>query len=347
MSQTVSGLTAPVVKHLDLAPVMIIGHGSSGTSITGGLIRDLLQISFGTESQFIPRYFYQRGHYGDLHDDANLRSLISDILDERWFVRCRKFGFETSLDSVFEDVTERTFRGVLDSVFGQLAKHNHMDRWGDKTPEYIDHLPVLQEVFPDAYYIHIVRDGRDVALSVFDRFWGAKNIVTAALEWRHAIDRVRDFSKSIDPERLLDIRYEDLLTQPLQTFERIIDFLKIEDTNGALLEYVDEQARKQLKSSNFNKWKKALTEKQQVAFEHINGDLLAEYGYETRTTAIRRLGYIERAFWAADSRIRQWGRMDYWKDDLYKLRLLFKDLQRHLGIRAGRPRTGARQMRDA
>ncbi len=272
MCQASRELAAPRVNHRDLAPVMIIGHGSSGTSITGGLIRELLQISFGTESQFIPRYFYQRGRYGDLRENANLRRLLGDILDERWFVRCRKFGFETDLEAVLADVAECTYRGVLESVFGQLAKHNRMDRWGDKTPEYIDHLPVLQEVFPDAYYIHIVRDGRDVALSVFERFWGAKNIVTAALEWRHAIDRVREFSKTIEAGHLLEIRYEDVLTEPRQTFARIIEFLKIDDADGRLLDYVDDEARKRLKSTNFNKWKTAMTEKQQLAFDRINGD---------------------------------------------------------------------------
>lgn len=341
MSQASHELTVPPVKHLDLAPVMIIGHGSSGTSITGHLIRELLQVSFGTESQFIPRYFYRRARYGDLHNDANLRRLIGDILEERWFVRCRKFGFETDLESVLADIGDRTYRGVLDAVFRQLAKHNRMERWGDKTPEYIDHLPVLEAVFPDAYYIHIVRDGRDVALSVFDRFWGAKNIVTAALEWRHAIDRVREFAKTINPERMLDIRYEDLLSQPRQTFSKIIEFLKIEDADGRLLEYVDQEARKQLKSTNFNKWKTALTAKQQLTFDRINGDFLAEYGYETKTSEVRQPGSMECAFWAADSRVRQWGRLDYWKDDLYKLRLFSKELLRNLGIRTSRPHSRA------
>lgn len=338
--------SAPPVKHLDLAPVMIIGHGSSGTSISGQLIRELLKISFGTESQFIPRYYHRLVRYGDLAENRNLRRLITDILDERWFQRCRKFGFETNIDAILADVVQPTYRAVLESVFRQLAKHNHMERWGDKTPEYIHHLPVLKAVFPDAYYIHIVRDGRDVALSVFDRFWGAKNIVTAALEWRDAVERVREFSKTIDASHFLEFRYEDLLTQPGETFAKMLTFLKVDEGDGRLLEHIEAEARAELKSTNFNKWKTALSPKQQLAFDRINGDLLAEYGYETKTRDVRQVGSLETALWAADSRVRQWGRLDYWKDDVYKLELRTKELLRNVGITPTRPPTAASQHRD-
>src|SRR5262245_21206595 len=130
MSTAENGASAPSVNHLELSPVMIVGHGSSGTSITGAMIREHLRVSFGTETQFIPRYYYRLGRYGDLAVDANLKRLIADILNERWFVRCRKFGFETHLDAVFADVTQRSYRGVLDSIFRQLALHNRMGRWG-------------------------------------------------------------------------------------------------------------------------------------------------------------------------------------------------------------------------
>ncbi|HLJ10859.1 MAG TPA: sulfotransferase [Planctomycetaceae bacterium] len=321
----------PPVNHLNLAPVIIVGHGSSGTSITSRLLRQYLKVSFGTESQFIPRYYYRLSRYGDLNVDENLRRLISEILEERWFLRCRKFGFQTNLGAVFADVGERSYRGVLDSIFSQLAKHNRMVRWGDKTPEYIYHLPVLKAVLPNARYIHIIRDGRDVALSVFERFWGAKNIVTAALEWRFALERVREFAQSLGEGQVLDIRYEDLLTEPRQTFARIMNFIHVDDAGGRLLDFIEQHATKELKTTNFDKWKAAFSEKQQFAFDRVCGDLLLEYGYETRTTDVRQPAGWERAFWSLDSRFRQWSRLDYWKDDLYKLELRTKQLKRSLG----------------
>lgn len=332
MSQAAGECPPPFVNHLELSPVMIVGHGSSGTSITGKMIREYLRVSFGTESQFIPRYYYRLERYGDLALDKNLRRLVSDILSERWFVRCRKFGFETSVDAVLADVPRRTYRGVLESIFRQLALHNRMGRWGDKTPEYIHHLPVLKALFPDARYLHLVRDGRDVALSVFDRFWGAKNIVTAALEWRDAVERAREFASTLEPGQVLELRYEDLLMQPRQTFARIIEFLRIEDADGRLLDDIDRRAARELKSNNFNKWKTRLSERQQLEFDRICGDLLAEYGYETRTTEICLPTGLQRAFWSADSRVRQWGRIDYWKDDLYKANLRMKEMLRGLGF---------------
>lgn len=346
MSQAVCDAATPAVNHRDLSPVMIVGHGSSGTSITGKLIREYLRVSFGTESQFIPRYYYRLQRYGDLDNDANLRRLIADVLNERWFIRSRKFGFQTDLEDVFAGIKERSYRGVLDSIFRQLAVHNRMVRWGDKSPEYIHHLPVLKAVFPDARYIHLVRDGRDVALSVFDRFWGAKNLVTAALEWRDAVESGRTFLNTLQSDQFIELRYEDLLTQPRETFAKIIAFLNVEDGDGRLIEHIVRQAERELKSNNFNKWKTALTTKQQQAFDRVNGDLLALYGYETTTTEARQPGALERMFWSADSRVRQWGSLDYWKDDLYKADLRIKEALRSLGFSPGRDRVSTPRNRD-
>ena len=104
---------------------------------------------------------------------------------------------ETTADELFAEVCRsgnRSYRGVLDAVFGQLADNNNTDRWGDKSPEYVQDLDVVGELFPDAKYIHLIRDGRDVALSVMSRYWGPKNIYTAATEWKQAIEAVDAFA---------------------------------------------------------------------------------------------------------------------------------------------------------
>lgn len=322
-----------VVRHKNCCPVLVLGHGRSGTTILQGLLRRYLRVSFGTESQFIPRYYYGLSAYGDLNDDANLRKLLADLVKERWFQRSQSLGFWTSADSLFEKVRTRTFRGVLDAIFGELARQTGMQRWGDKTPDYVFHLPVLKSLFPDAKYVSIVRDGRDVALSVFELFWGPKNIPSAALEWNHTVQLVKDFEPTISADQFLQIRYEDLLDQPVDVFSRLINFLEIDDSNGEILANVDRNIRSELKAGNYNKWKHALTPRQIRQFDAIAGDLLRQYGYETMDVPRRTVGSLEAAYWNVDSRLRRFARRDYWRDNAYRWGLMGRDLARRLGLR--------------
>lgn len=318
------------VQHNDNTPVMIVGHGSSGTSILTRLMRDYLKIAFGTESQFIVHYYRRLRRYGDLADDGNLRRLIRDILGERWFQRSRKFGgFATSVDNVFGDVRERTYRGVLDAAFGQLAKHLGTTRWGDKTPEYTHDLPVIGELFPDAKYIHMVRDGRDVALSVMGRYWGAKNVFTAAQEWKEAVGQVDAFLATMPDEKKLVITYEGMLSRPFETFARIVEFLGIENSNNRLLDAIAEPLSADLMRSNYDKWRTRMSETQRVRFERIAGDTLSRHGYETITDeAPDEPSAVQRFYWWCDNKVRKWTYARYWQDNLYKAGLRGRDALR-------------------
>ena len=322
--------TAMNVQHNDNSPVMIVGHGSSGTSILTRLMRDYLGVAFGTESQFVVHYYRRLPRYGDLADDANLRRLIGDVLGERWFRRSRKFGgFATTIDAVFQDVRERTYRGVLDAAFGQLAKHLGTTRWGDKTPEYTHDLPVIGELFPEAKYVHMVRDGRDVALSVMGRYWGPKNVFTAAGEWKEAVGQVDAFLDTVPAEQKLEISYEGMLSDPVATFRQLVGFLEIENSGDVLIQSIAEPLSADLMRTNYDKWRTRMSPAARTRFERIAAGTLARHGYETiveeqpgEPAALKRL------YWWADNKIRKWTYAGYWQDNLYKAGLRSRDLLR-------------------
>ena len=316
------------VKHISLSPVHIVGHGRSGTSILAGLIRKYLRISFGTESQFIIRFYKKLHRYGDLTEDRNLKKLIHDISQERCFYRWRKFGkFQLDTGQFLNDVRERTYRGVLDAAFLQLARHSKMGRWGDKTPEYIYHLPMLRELFPDAKFIHIVRDGRDVALSSYRHgLMGVQNVYMAARQWRDGIFRGKEFEKKLDPNQFLELKYEDFLENPVGIFSRLIDFLQIDDADDKLLTFISENIGNDVKSGNYNKWKKKFSRSQRMLYEEIAADALQAYGYETKINQIRHFNILEKIYWHVDNQIRRMIIPRYWKDNVYKLNLRIRSL---------------------
>ena len=57
---------------------------------------------------------------------------------------------------------------AIAAIFETYAEHEGKPRWGDKTPLYMQQLPLLERLFPDAIWVHLVRDGRDAALSFLE-----------------------------------------------------------------------------------------------------------------------------------------------------------------------------------
>lgn len=314
------------LHHARPTPVHIIGHARSGTSILADVLRRYLQISFGTESQFIIRFYKKLPQYGDLYDEGNIVRLIRDVAAERCFQRWHKFdGFVLDPEQLFHDLSERSYRGVLDAAFMQLARHGQMTRWGDKTPEYVHHLPTLYQLLPDAQYVHIVRDGRDVALSIFQQEFGAKNVYKAASDWRQQLMSVRTFAASLPPEQFLEIRYEDFLGSTDHVFRQLVDFLGVEiDPPG--LEHLATQLQQELKADNFNKWREGLTEPQQRLYKRIAGDVLTDYGYETATRRFQPIGFAQHWYWTFDDKFRHWIMPVYWRDNVYKALLRLRGL---------------------
>jgi len=315
------------VLHRQTTPVLLLGHGSSGTSILSRLLRNHLKVGFGTESQFIVRYYRKLASYGDLREPANVRRLLSHLLQERWFERCReKFGFTTDLETLEKAVRVPTYRGVLDALFNTLAAHLKTPRWGDKTPDYLLDLPILGELFPDAQYLHLVRDGRDVALSAMGRSWGSKNIATAALEWDDAVSRIDAFTSTLRQDKFLELNYEQMLTQPGETFARLIAFLQIDDADNALAQHLAVCLPGELKRDNFQKWKTRWTPAERKQFESIACESLLRHGYEVvvheRAPAPSRW---QQLYWKCDNSLRRLVSRDYWEDNVYKFKLRCRD----------------------
>ncbi|MBX3441609.1 MAG: sulfotransferase [Planctomyces sp.] len=320
----------PVV-HRSLEPVHIIGHGRSGTSNMVRLLRDYLRISFGTESQFIIRFHQNLASYGDLTVESNRRRLVEHICTERWFQRCyKRFRFTTTPDAILADIREFTYPGVLAATFRQLAKHFGLERWGDKTPEYHHDLDVLLSLFPKAKFIHMVRDGRDVALSGFETAFGEKNVYMAAVDWTTAMREACRFAETVPADQLIEIRYEDLLTQPTREFNRLIEFLDIDDADGRLLAHIDATINDRLMLGNFNKWKQRLTPRQIARFDGVACDFLRRYGYECTAAEPARRNWLSDGYWRLDSTFRNLLRADHLADNVYRARLRLTTAMRRL-----------------
>jgi hypothetical protein len=325
----------PPIRHGRLDPVFIAGHGRSGTSILANLVRKYLRIAFGTESQFFIRYSRRLAAYGNLAVERNRRLLLEDLSRERFFQRSRKYGVRLNVDRAVGEA-EPTYAGVLTAIMRQSAECQRMDRWGDKTPEYSSHLPMLRDLFPSAQFIHIVRDGRDVALSGYRMHFGAKNAYAAATQWRRVVSGISAFAATMPASSFFELRYEDLLTNTPGTFARLMHFLEIDDPSGEACEAIGRLAGSELKAGNFNKWKSDLSAREQEMYAAVAGPWLTHYGYEVTAPHRAEPGPLAAAYWRADNAMRRIMMREYWSDTVYKARLRLRE--HGLPVRAWRTR---------
>jgi len=274
----------PQISYGTSSPVFIVGMPRSGTSLLAQLIRKYFNVNFGPESQFIV-HFHKRIHkFGNLTDPRNMDRLIGKVVQERCFARWkRQFGFSLDIDLLNCEIREPTFRGLLDAIYGQFAKFAGRMRWGDKYPPHCLDMPVLEALYPEAQYIHIIRDGRDVALSLQHVNFGPKNFMQIALCWKQYVMSAQKFGRTVCQTRFHEIRYEALLQDPVRVMTDLARFVQIEEGFQDVVTRVKQQIHEDLLTDNVSKWKKGLTQPQIQMFEKGAGELLESLGYEVHS----------------------------------------------------------------
>jgi hypothetical protein len=312
--------------HSRLCPVFVLGHARSGTSLMCRLLRDHLRINFGTESQFIVRYQQRLARYGDLRDERRMRWLLEELSHERFFARSRQnFGFVFDIDRAVRAIEPRSYAGAVRGVFEQFAASQGMVRWGDKTPEYCRHLPLVHSLFPDAQFVHVVRDGRAVARSSFKLGFGPKNAYEAAIEWGDTLRDIASFRDTLPASAFLQVRYEDLLEDPVATMASIAAFLGV-DNHTEVIEGAAPHLRAWVRQENASKWKQHLSWREIECFEAFAGAELEANGYERQFRPRRgRHSALEAVLWRAQAASRRLTNRRYWLDNWYKAGVRLRD----------------------
>lgn len=174
----------------------------------------------------------------------------------------------------------------------------------DKHPGYCHHLHLIERYLPGSRFIHIIRDGREVAVSMLSAQkrmgFGADTIQGCAVEWRTSIADARTHGQRIGNERYLEIRYEDLVERTQEGLSDIFTFCGLEASAAWLAEvasnnHISEKAvsrgdpeMQRLRSNSGRSWPTKLDLKQRYLFHRSAGELLIELGYaEARWWALK------------------------------------------------------------
>ncbi len=212
-----------------------------------------------------------------------------------------QFGFrhwnlpEREVQEALSESPPDSFACAVRRVFGLYARQEGKRRYGDKTANYVLDIPLLVELFPEARFVHAIRDGRDVALSWLGTGWdfGPQTVEEAALYWRYYVQRGRRAGAQLGSHRYCELQYEDLIADPASVLREVCCFLDLE-YHPAMLDYFSHagsmlqamprpQQHRNLKlpvTAGLRDWRRQMADDDVAMFEHLAGEVLDELGYE-------------------------------------------------------------------
>jgi hypothetical protein len=310
------------IPALNCTPVFIVGCSRSGTTLLRLMLDSHPSLAIPDESHFITEL--HRGWLGARRSPA---STLERVLVHSRFLR---WGLDPAEVRRMAAVTRPSSYGeVMRTVFAAYAATRGKPRWGDKTPSYIAHIPLLAELFPGAQFIHIIRDGREVARSVAAHRWGPPTPVTAALRWKRQVRAGRRAGRQLPSERYLEVRLEELIVAPERVLRGVCDFLHepfaaemlefhrsakqpVWSGNPSAWDHVDHQHLSSPPTPGLRDWRVGLSTSEQRVLEAAAQPLLGELGYSAERptpTALLRVeadrllqlahGLGQRAYWRA------------------------------------------------
>ncbi|MFO1205155.1 MAG: sulfotransferase [Burkholderiales bacterium] len=226
-SQAVAPTAWPAAAAAFEGPLFVVGMPRSGTK----LLRDLLNghSCIGipcAETEFLPWLVSRVGHCGDLSERANFDRLYAEIVRKSFFTYRANADRLISADRWF-DACERTDpAGIFEALIrvDTNAPRGSGRIWGDKSPSYIDDLPLINRLYPEGRVLHMVRDVRDYCVSMQEA-WG-KDVRRAAQRWADEVLQARRDGQALGA-RYAELRYEDLLREPEAALRRACAFIGV------------------------------------------------------------------------------------------------------------------------
>jgi hypothetical protein len=271
----------------EMTPVFIGGCGRSGTTLLGSILGAHSDCLCVPESPFktdILR-FYDRA-------TTATAEILAAILQTRRF---QLWGLDPSVLRRSLDATNLTYaQGLLWLVtkYGECVGKPAPRFWIDHTPANVRSAVTLSELFPQAKFIHIVRDGRGVASSILPLDWGPNTIDGVADWWTESVAYGLAAESWGGGQRIVRVRYEDLVLNFESTVNSLCSFLGLDYQPGMLKAdgfkvpgYTTNQhalVGSVPQASRVNAWEQSLTARQIEIFEAISGELLRYLGYELR-----------------------------------------------------------------
>jgi hypothetical protein len=273
-----------------------VGVGRSGTTLVRSIFSAHPQLAVADEPNFIVWMLHHRSRYANASVFDTERFLYDLLENPKVPSRVYEWRLDDRIRSSIREAGPRDLSHAVRLVYAVYSEADEKERYGDKTPGHAKHMAALAELLPEARFVHIVRDGRDVALALKDVKFGSANATQAAYHWARRVRRAAQIGHELGSARYLKVRYEDLTTATEAEVRRICDFLALE-FEPAMLRYFErpdavfagltgEAHHQRLRlpvTKGLRDWRQQMAPREIQRFEAIAGDVLRDLGYELST----------------------------------------------------------------
>lgn len=278
-------------------PVFIVGCPRSGTTLLQRMLDAHPDVAVAPETFFIRRFWHRRAGYGDLECDDAFARLLDDVTAIPEFAEM-DLDAEAFVTAAERDV--RTYAAVFRQLLEQFARKRGASVVGEKTPNHVLYLPTLRVFFPEARFIHVVRDARAVVNSWRSVPWSSGQRWCDAEIWvkyvtagRAAEDWLGESLRAVRFERLVQAP-EAVLRQVCQLLEVAFDptMLAFHEKSPRTVNVTREpwkaNATQPVDPSTAERWRQQLAPGAIAQIEAVAAAEMRNWGYEPESAAWRR-----------------------------------------------------------
>jgi hypothetical protein len=313
--------------------VFIVGASRSGTTLLRRMIDAHRDVAITRETHWIVDVLH--GNDAVSPEAPATPDLLSRLLTEERFTR---MGIDTAeLERLVSDDAPPSYAQFVTAAFDQHGANNGKRLVGDKVPGYVTEVPTLHGLWPEARFVHMIRDGRDVCLSVLDwqragrevtRFsaWPEDPVSVAALWWERRVRLGREAGAALAPELYYELRYEALVADAAGECDSLCAFLGVPFDERMLRFHEGRErhdpglsAKKAWRpvTAGLRDWRTEMGEEDLERFEAAAGGLLDELRYaravpEPSPSAVERAARVRESF-VSDARNRGQRLPQHWE----------------------------------
>ena len=297
------------------APVFVLGCPRSGTTVLYHML--LSGGNFAVYRSESNVFSILQPRFGDLRSESNRRELLRYWLKSPLF-QLTGLDAEQLHDKIMGDC--HCAGDFLRIVMEETARHQGVERWADCTPDHLLYIPEIKRQIPNALIVHIIRDGRDVALSYVKQGWAYplpwdrhEHLSVAGLFWEWIVSKGREFGRKLGRD-YYELHYEDLVENPREALRQVgafveqeLDYDRIQQVGIGSVSKPNSSFTSELGGGihPVRRWAEKMTPEQLATFESLTGGFLQELGYPLSSGHSRgdlramRLRYTYRSWFAA------------------------------------------------
>lgn len=293
-----------------LPPLVIIGSPRSGTTFLSRMVTRFFDVHVARDNGALLRLHAKLSHYEPLSNDENLRRLIRHLFADHYVQeRLVARGMKATEDEILARLdANRSFSALIDTVYGAVAAAHGKSRWGYKRASLARMTGKhFNELFPTARFVHIIRDAREVALSMRrSRGSHERNWHFGAVDWMAHVEAGRQLGRQVGPGRYREMLYERVMADPAAALTELLDFSGAGPDRDARVARIQAEAPGLIKQGNTDKWRTLVPSEGIWYIERAAGPLLRDLGYPLVNPAIAGapVGRLELAWLSVDRFVR-------------------------------------------